>query len=841
MAFDINILNDCDWADNSPPNLMTLSEVMVALEEALSESSLSLPENYCGAETAFEGMMFEEVPSSELLPLYQSLAEETSSKGSLEYSQDDLEKLYLPILNLLKPQKSEQESTDSNGETHLVLNEEAERVDLLNFIEEAVEQVTQLENLLPDLNQKKTNGTFLNELFRRIHTVKGASGFFGFNQLTHISHELENVMDRGRNGKVDIDDEVVNVLIRGAAWMSQHLQSIQVSVEALDLPGETRIDKGNSDPIHYGCLAVLSRQNVELEMEKVETEQESNQESQISIAQSHLDQFISDVGDLLNLAHIFKHSETTLNSSGMVRDEVQRFKQNFFALEEKTDSLQKRLMQLRRVKVENLLQKVPKIVYKLAQVVSKKVRVETIGEDVEIDRSMLEVLEAPFVHILRNSLDHGFETPHERLEVGKPEECLLKVEVSATQNLVKVAIDDDGRGINGDVVASKAIEKGVVTEAQVEMMTSQQKQELVFMPGFSTREQATEISGRGVGMDVVRSKILECGGSFALSSELGKGTRLELSLPIAATIATRSILRARIGTQWFSVPMDKVDYLSSISPKVDKLPRSGALELFPFRGHHIPVVQMGKVFGINPDGDDDFRSFIVIQEKGFHFAVEVDEFNEFETHVMQNFLEGHFDDTPFESAAVLGDGSICLLISFEKIISLCGLNPESIALGIETDAHSIQPIHQQDETITLVVQPGLESMRVSFDMGAIVRIETFNPDSHQTLKGKRIYKSSMGLMPYYEMWEFGLGDPITTQESIGTILMIQLEGKVIALGVHAIVDMYSGLLRSLGPTRLPCTTDSWEHNDHLVAMVDIEALGERLGLKLQPALSAANL
>jgi two-component system, chemotaxis family, sensor kinase CheA len=839
MAFDPESLKTCDWGDDSPPNLMALSEEIVQLEEALVGEGLSLPESYIGGETAFEGMMFEEVNSSDLLPHYQSLGESVADKGVSGFSQEELRALYEPILSLLVPKDSEKEKSDPSGETHLQLNEESERVDLLNFIEEATEQVEQLENLLPELGQKKTNGTFLNELFRRIHTVKGASGFFGFNQLTQISHELENVMDRVRNGKVEVDDEVVNVLVRGATWMTQHLGSIQMTVESLDLPGETRIDKGNSDTVHYGCLAILSRRDVEMEMEEVSTTQEATQESQISIAQSSLDQFISDVGDLLNLAHIFKHSETILNASGMVRDDVQRFKQNFFALEEKTDSLQKRLMQLRRVKIQKMLEKVPKIVYKLSQIVGKKVRVDTIGEEVEIDRSMLEVLEAPFVHILRNSMDHGFETPEERLERGKPEECVLTVEVTSTQNLVKVVIEDDGRGINGDAVASKAIEKGVLTEAQVDAMSMQQKQELVFMPSFSTRDEATEISGRGVGMDVVRSKILEADGTFALSSELGKGTRLELSLPIAATIATRSILRARISTQWFSVPMDKVDYLSSISLKTDTLPRSGALELFPFRGHHIPVVQLGKTFGLEAEGDGQIRSFIVIREKGFHFAVEVDEFNEFETHVMQNFLEGHLDDTPFESAAVLGDGSICLLISFEKVINLCGLNPESLALGVEKEPLDIQPIHQQDETITLVVQPGQESMRVSFDMAHIIRIETFNHIAQMTLKGKRIYKSSMGLMPYYELWEFGLGDPIPEDEPVGTILMIQVEDKIIAMGVHNIVDMYSGLFRSLGPTRLPCTTDSWEHNDYLVAMIDIEALAEKIGIKAAPALIAA--
>lgn len=480
-------------------------------------------------------------------------------------------------------------------------------------------------------------------------------------------------------------------------------------------------------------------------------------------------------------------------------------------------------MELRRVKIKQLLDKVPKIIFRLSQVVSKKVKVEVEGEDVEIDRSMLAILEDPFVHILRNSMDHGFETPQERIESGKDEEGVFLIKVWTEQNMVRINIEDDGRGINGDIVAEKALEKGTITEAQVAAMSFQQKQELIFMPGFSTRDAATEISGRGVGMDVVRSKILQAGGSVGIVSELGKGTSLTIALPIAATLSTRAILRLRTGTSWFSVPMDKVEYISCIQSREKVLTSSGALELFPYRGSNIPVVNLRRFLTMEAEQEQEFRSFIVLQEQGSTMALEVDEFTEFETHVMQEFLPGHFEVTPFEGASVMGDGSICLLLSLEKILEREGLNIGEASLSADIAPGSEKKGKLELGSI-LVVQPGDEPVQFSMEMSSVVRIESFQSDLCKRIKGKRIYKSNMGLLQYFELWECGLGVEPREAQSMEIVILLRLGSRVVALGVNSIIDMITERPKFIGGLNLPCVKDIWDSGSHLVGMLDLDAV-----------------
>lgn len=819
---------ELDWNDTTPPNLMVIGDAISVIEQGIISNGIELPKGYAGCEKIMEQVMFEEIQADVVMPAYKMMSELDLG----QVSTDDLSEMLMPIIQACKESAQASDQTEVDSEDVITLNDSDERDDLHNFIEEALEQVNDLENDLPSLNAKKTDNTFLNSLFRKIHTIKGAAGFFSLNHLTHITHELESVLDRARNGKLDVDEEVINLLIKGTGWLKEHLQKIEECLEIDSWPAEIVVDKCNSDPIHFGCLAVLARPVVEVDIDLSGdgSGEKSDTEAKIQISQSYLDQFIGDVGDLLNLAHIFKHSETVLENSGLEKSELYRFKENFFALEDKTEGLQKKLMQLRRVKIKKLLDKVPKIIFKLSQTVGKKVDVVCEGEDVEIDRSMLKVLEDPFVHILRNSMDHGFETAEEREEIGKPLVGIFKIEVSQGQNNVIVVIKDDGRGINGDIVAEKAIEKGIITEAKVNALSAQQKQELIFMPGFSTREEASEISGRGVGMDVVRKSIIDGGGKVALKSELGKGTTLILTIPVAATISTRSILRLKSAGYWLGVPMDKVQYLSTLSDAESaKLPRSNEMELFPFRGHNIPIISVNEVFkeerkiGVS-------RSFIVVEFGNSFIAFEVDEIHEFEIHVLQDFLQGHMDGTPFEGASVMGDGSICLMLSFKRLLEMSNLkagmqDAGEVLLGTDEE-------NGGNQKNTLIVRPSQNSFMVSLDMDYVNRIENFQVEKLSYLKGQRIYQATNGLRQFYELHDFGIGVGAASEQEMESVVILQLGDKQIALGVLNIIDMYSGEINHLGKLHLHGMGDSWSYNDELVAELNMHALQFNNPLKL---------
>ncbi len=813
--------SDLNWSDNSPPNLMVLSEALVNAENELKEKGCEFPSDYPGAGDFFEKIMFEEISADQALPIFKTYMDVCSEISN----SNDLANALSNILSITKipSDNSGEDDSQSNSDGDIVeLNNIDEHTDLLNFLRECIEQVNELENDLPSLQAKKNSSSFLNSIFRKIHTIKGTAGFFGLNHLTSITHQLENVLDRARNGKLEIDDEVINLLIKGTIWLKQVLNKIMGDLRTDQWPLIINVSNNNSDPIHYGCLAILSRPVEEINIEDLDEENNDKSETMIRISQSYLDQFIGDVGDLLNLAHIFKHSENALVNSNLDQKDINRFKENFYALEDKTGGLQAKLMKLRRVKIKQLLDKVPKTIFKLAQTVGKKVEVTCDGHDVEIDRSMLKILEDPLVHILRNSMDHGFEEPQERVLCGKSSIAKFSIVVTNQQNNVIVTIKDDGRGINGEIIADKALEKGIITQSQVNKMSLQQKQELIFMPGFSSKEVASDISGRGVGMDVVSRKLSEGGGKVQLESKFGEGTTLTLSLPVAATLSTRLILRINCLGKWYGVPMNKIQYLSTLTEEESlNLPKSNNLELFPYRGMNIAIVSLNRIFDPSKTDKMPCRSFIVSEFSNNYIAFEVDEIHEFEIHVLQDFLKNHFENTPFEGASVMGDGSICLMLSFKKILEMTNLDASIDDTNMQENRMGSASFELRN---TLIFKPSENAFMISINMELVNRIENFNPDNIATIKGQRIYRTSNGLRQFFELYEFRIGNEEPTNNQFESILILQLGEKQIALGVYKIIDMYSDKINYLGNLHMHGISESWSYNNELVGELDIKAL-----------------
>jgi chemotaxis protein histidine kinase CheA len=630
---------------------------------------------------------------------------------------------------------------------------------------------------------------------------------------------MENVLDRARQGQLRVDDEVVSLMSRGNAWIKKHFQRLDNLLEDVSAPYEVSMTTDNFAPIIYGCKAILSRSEEKIDMVE-NVEEGSDKDSSIRISSDYLDQFLDEVGGLINLAHIFNHSIAILESAKIDRSEIQMFKDNFSALEDRSESLQKNLMMLRRIKLDTIFKKIPKIVYKLGQVVGKQVEVECEGGDVEIDRSMLDNLEEPLVHILRNSMDHGFEENEERVALDKPASGKLRLTAEDQGSLIHLEISDDGRGINGEVIANLAMSKGLLTQEQVDAMSFQKKQELIFMAGFSTKEQTSEISGRGVGMDVVKSKILETGGSFDLKSELGQGTTIMIDLPKSATLSTRSILRVRVQNAWFGLPMDKIEYLSVMDadkklPLVEK-----KVEVFPYREQMLPIISLENIFSIKKTMERKERSFIIMRMDKFKYVIEVDELDEFEIQVIQDLLAGHFDEGPFEGASVLGDGSICLMLSMEQILNLAEIRLEQGEVAKASVPGVMQSSYEL--TNTLVFKPSRDNLVLSIDMASVFRIDNFNPELLKVIKRKKAYNSKLGLLQYYEFSDFGIGLPHKEGEEPESVLIINISGRPLAFGVAKIVDMHSGSIEFKGKLNLPGLYQSWSYKEKLVGAVDLK-------------------
>lgn len=325
-----------------------------------------------------------------------------------------------------------------------------------------------------------------------------------------------------------------------------------------------------------------------------------------------------------------------------------------------TTDLQDQIMKARMMPVEIIFNRLPRVVRDLAQKLGKDIKLELFGAETELDRTVIELIGDPILHVLRNSLDHGLETPEDRLKAGKPEQGSLVISAAHQENHIVIQIQDDGRGIDPDRIRAKAVEKGMMTEAAAERLTDKEAVQLVFASGFSTAQEVSEVSGRGVGMDIVRSNIQKVGGMIDIDSVAGKGTTVSLRLPL--TLAIIRGLMIRQSEQVYVIPLASV--IETLAIGENSLQTVNGREVIVIRGQTIPILRLDDALGVSgqsaENGSQGYAVIVGIGEQRLGLAVEglVGE-QEVVIKSISRFCGGLGS---FNGATILGDGRVALIL-----------------------------------------------------------------------------------------------------------------------------------------------------------------------------------
>lgn len=372
--------------------------------------------------------------------------------------------------------------------------------------------------------------------------------------------------------------------------------------------------------------------------------------------------------DLVNLVGELVITQSMLGQIGREYDasKVEQLIAGLATLERNTRELQESVMRIRMVPISYTFNRFPRMVHDLCSRLGKKVELRVIGEGTELDKTVIEKIGDPLVHVVRNALDHGLETPAERLAAGKPETGVLRLSACHRGGEIVIEISDDGRGIPRERVRAKAIERGVISADAA--LSEEQVLELVFHPGFSTADAVSDLSGRGVGMDVVRRNIKALGGSVELKSREGEGTALCIRLPLTLAILDGQL--ARIGPQTFVVPL--VSIVESL--KMDERARStvaGRAELYRLRDEYIPVLRAHELLGLPSEANEATQPLLMIVEaEGRRAGVVVDELLAQQQVVIKS-LEANFRAVRgLSGATILGDGTVALILDVPGLIEL---------------------------------------------------------------------------------------------------------------------------------------------------------------------------
>ncbi|MTI08859.1 chemotaxis protein CheA [Rhodospirillaceae bacterium RKSG073] len=384
--------------------------------------------------------------------------------------------------------------------------------------------------------------------------------------------------------------------------------------------------------------------------------------SSIRVDLDRVDRLVNMVGEL-----VITQAMLQQQSSGMPIEYAQMMKQGFDDLAMHTRELQDSVMAIRMQPVKSVFARMPRLVRELSGKLGKKVDLVTSGENTEVDKTVVELLADPLTHMIRNSLDHGIETEDERLEVGKTPRATVHLSAEHRGGRIQIDIADDGRGINRERVLGKAIEKGLVPENH--QLSPEEVDELIFMPGFSTAEEVTDVSGRGVGMDVVRRNISNLGGRISVSSVPGKGTKFNMSLPL--TLAVLDGMVTAVADEKYVIPLTAI--VESIRPEKEDIHRlaTGGEVVF-VRGEYIRLIYLHDVFGIKGASEDPSKALVVLVELdgGGHAGIVVDDLLGQQQVVIKS-LEDNYDPVPGVSAAtILGNGLVALILDVDGLTEM---------------------------------------------------------------------------------------------------------------------------------------------------------------------------
>lgn len=390
----------------------------------------------------------------------------------------------------------------------------------------------------------------------------------------------------------------------------------------------------------------------------------------IRVDEKKIDLFLNSVGNLITQSEILNHLQYSFQEAGINPSAVRDFAAVNRTISNDIVSLQKSIMEVRQVEIDNILKKFPRLVRDISHDMGKEVQLVVSGERTPIDKSLLDDVEAALIHVVRNAIDHGLETPKQREGTGKDRRGRIRIMVSQGESSVLIEVSDDGRGVNYDAVREKALERRLLSREKLQTMDDKETEALLFLPGLSTKAEATDISGRGVGLDVVMSNVKKWNGQVTLENQPGQGLALRMVIPITHTLLTKEAIMLKLGDSTFCLPLENV--LEIVSVPKEKLHRHKTHEIFQHRDQIISVVDIKGLLGIPPLTDDENRdkTFIIVRgRKEARKAILADAVLGKQTVVLKDFEVEGFRKIPYYQGFTLrGDGRVVIVLDAEKIV-----------------------------------------------------------------------------------------------------------------------------------------------------------------------------
>ena len=618
------------------------------------------------------------------------------------------------------------------------------------FIAESQEGLDRMELCLTELERQPADGELLSEIFRTVHTIKGTTGFLGFQRLGTLAHAGESLLVALRDGKTAVTPEGISGLLA----LMDCLRRILLLIEATGTEG---VQAEEEDAL-LALLSTLNAGSGELVVKEESTSQNRDVGHPDLLARQDAGQrtLRIDVEVLNRMMNLVGELVLTRNQILMSTPGAENFPELARRLNAVTTELRESVMRARMQAVGSVFGKFPRLVRDLAKACGRSARIEFEGQETGLDKSLLDAIRDPLTHAVRNAIDHGIEAPEELVKAGKPAEGVVRLRAFQQNGSVVVEVSDDGAGISTERVLAKAMERGLVTGEQAASMSRRETLQLLFVAGLSTANEVTDVSGRGVGMDVVRTNVEQVGGSVELESQMGCGTTLRLRVPL--TLAIMPALVVESGGQRFAVPQVALIELVYVPEgnATAAVERIGAAEVYRLRDCVLPLIWLDRVLGLDPGAGEARRRFYiaVLESEGRRFGLVVDDLKAPEEIVVKPLSAVLSRIGMFSGATLLGNGTLAMILDVAALGARAGVVPVEETIPVRSEAPPVEHEPIVTESSMVIYEAWRRGsgdssipMRMAMPLSVVERIERIPLNTIEYADGRAVWQYDGELVP----------------------------------------------------------------------------------------------
>ena len=672
------------------------------------------------------------------------------------------------------------------------------------FLLESAENLGRLDEEMVQLERDPGNRDLLASVFRTIHTIKGTCGFLGYNRLEALTHVTEDILAELRDGRRALDSPLTTLLLESLDGTRRILKSIEAGhgegpVFETELLSRLEASRDHRGGVSLGGRAqspAVPEQPDGLELE-LSPASPSTGSSVAATADSTLRVDVGLLDRLMNLV-----GELVLTRNQLLQYTAGREDSSLVAVSQRlnliTSELQEGVMKTRMQPIGVVWNKLPRVVRDLAASLNKQIVLEMEGADTELDRTIIEAIKDPLTHIVRNSCDHGIESPRERQNREKPPQGRLTLRAWHEGGQVNIEIADDGAGIDPDRVKAKALERRLITEEQAARMPARDAVNLVFLPGFSTAASVTNISGRGVGMDVVRTHIERIGGEVELASEPGRGVTVRVRIPLTLAIIPGLVVKA--GGERFIIPQLNLHELIQTGDGGPTIEYVHSAPVLRRRNALLPLTDLSAMLELAPQRRPGEASIVVVQSDQQRFGLIVDAICDTEEIVVKPLSPQLKLLNCYAGATIMGDGRIALILDISGLAHRSGItasaNQSQQTAGMTA---AFETSSELGRALLLLFRAG-GSERLAAPLARVARLEKIDPSALERASGRPVAKYRNRILPLVDMASEFQDSPRGGDEALN-VVVFRSGSHEIGLIVDEITDIVEEAVLE------PCASD----------------------------------